>query len=402
MRKPIIPILVIVSFLTACVVNEKDLTVPGSDEAGVYTLDFTFRTDTETLPATAISRANDTSDPLNIRPWTTTDQPYRNPPTSTTRYLRKGTTVRILVYQKAGSTAPLTLVKNSMFRVKGSTTDNTSYLVPVIVQNRDTVETTPMKLPAGNYLFYALSPALPCGDYGEVTLDNGQEYLANDWRFKATVPLYTTLPPITDGKSHSLRVALNPLFNQMSRVTLSLYTYNLFVSSVDLVNAGVTMDGLQNPNHYAQGTVLAGGNTYSLTAHTASLFDTIRTTWTNHTAHINLVDKYQALAKVPHPTIAGQSIDIPTFNVTTYILPTESTSTPIMVNFNGKVNGISASFSYSLTEKTFRPGYYYNYLGQLTLKNGVFTAEWQFVNWSEETIIHSGAPTASTTNTTAP
>lgn len=402
MKKYIVSLLSIASFLTACVVSEKDLTPPTGEEAGAYSLDFTFRTDAEEMSSSSgMSRADVDPDPMGVRPWTTANKPYRDLPTTNTRYLRKGTTVRILVYRKNESNQ-LTLVKNSMFRVKGSNTDNISYLSPITVNNTDTVETVPMKLPAGNYLFYAISPALPCGDYGEVSINNGQEYLANDWRFQKTVPLYVSLPQITDGKSHSLRIALNPLFNQMSRITLSLYTYNLFVSSVDLVNAGVTMDGLQHPANYDQGTKTVGGNAYTLAAHTACLFDTIRTTWTNHTAHINLVDKYQAVAKVPHPTNAGQFVDLPTFNVTTYVLPTESTSTPILVNFNGKVNGISASFSYNLTEKTFRPGYYYNYLGQLSLKSGVFTAEWQFVNWNDETIIYSGAPAASTTNTVTP
>lgn len=371
--------------LTSCVVGEQDLNAPRtSDEQGYDIELYVGEGGNPGVSGVGLSRAGDANDPFTVRPWTTTKLPYRNPPSGNVEYLRRGTTVRVLAFQKDAS-GMLQQKQNMIFRVKGSTVDNTAYLSPITIDAQgDTIETTPMKLPPGDYLFYAFSPALPCGTYGEVNIDNGREFLSNDWRFAKTVPLMVSLPSLSGG-SKPMRVTLNPLFNQMSRVTLSLYTLNLFVSTVDLVNAGVTMDGLQNPKQYAAGTKTVDEKPYQLREHTVSLFDTIQSSWIKHMGHLNITNKFQSMATV---NTGSGSVTIPTFNVQTYILPTESSSNPILVSFNGKVNGVPASFTYSLTEKTYRPGYYYNYLGKLSLQSGVFTAEWQFVNWSETAVIH--------------
>lgn len=188
-----------------------------------------------------------------------------------------GSTVRLLVWpavknktdgkwERTPNTAPL----NCTFVVRGDADTHFYYLRPCSVKadgSFDKEVGTPLILRDGDWIIYAASPALPLGNNAELKLTNGQEYMSSDWRYVETYPTYFHLEPTDEDV---VQMTLNPVIHQNARLVLSLYSENEFISSVDLLNAGIQVNGLQPPTYY--------NDEYSM-----NYTDTLQTTWARRT-----------------------------------------------------------------------------------------------------------------------
>ena len=198
--------------------------------------------------------------------------------------------------------------------------------------------------------------------------------MSSDWRYTETYPTYFHLEPTDDDV---IQMTLNPIIHQNARLILSLYSENEFISSVDLLNAGIHVNGLQRPVYYTA----ANGAQYSM-----NYADTLKTLWGKKNEKLVLLNKYIAPVKVRYKAQDGSDsiVTYRAFNVMADILPTEATSQPLNILFSGVVNGVPANFSYNLNEKVFRPGYYYHYLGKIDIKEGVVVLDWGSNNWEAD------------------
>lgn len=295
-----------------------------------------------------------------------------------------GSTVRLLVWpavknssdskwQRKEGVLPL----NRTFVVSGDVDTHLYYLRPCLVNSDGSFKSyggSPLILENGDWIIYASSPALPLDDNAGLKLDNGQEYMSSDWRYTETYPTYFHLEPTDDDV---IQMTLNPIIHQNARLILSLYSENEFISSVDLLNAGVHVNGLQRPVYYTA----ANGAQYSM-----NYADTLKTLWGKKNEKLVLLNKYIAPVKVRYKAQDGSDsiVTYRAFNVMADILPTEATSQPLNILFSGVVNGVPANFSYNLNEKVFRPGYYYHYLGKIDIKEGVVVLDWGSNNWEAD------------------
>ena len=150
--------------------------------------------------------------------------------------------------------------------VRGDADTHFYYLRPCSVKadgSFDKEVGTPLILRDGDWIIYAASPALPLDDNAGLKLTNGQEYMSSDWRYVETYPTYFHLAPTDEDV---VQMTLNPVIHQNARLVLSLYSENEFISSVDLLNAGIQVNGLQPPTYY--------NDEYSM-----NYTDTLQTTW---------------------------------------------------------------------------------------------------------------------------
>lgn len=323
-----------------------------------------------------------TGNPDNVHPELT---PPRNiqdvfSPESYLDPLPLGSTMRLLVWkaernaqdgkwQRMTNRRPI----NRTFVVSGDEEQGFYYLRPCEVdkQGRFVKESgAPLMLDNGDWIVYASSPALPVDDNAGLKLTNGQEYMSSDWRYKETYPTYIHLGSTNDDV---VQITLNPIIHQNARLILSLYSENQYIHSVDLLNAGIQVNGLQAPSYYP------GGWSMNYT-------DTLQMGWTKKEDKLVLTNKFVSPVTILKKTKDGQrdSVTYLAFNVMADILPTDATSFPVNVLFSGAVNGVPANFSYNLNEKVFRPGYYYHYVGKLDVQDGVVVLEWQFNSWEED------------------
>ena len=249
-----------------------------------------------------------------------------------------GSTVRLLVWpavknktdskwERMPNTAPL----NCTFVVRGDADTHFYYLRPCSVKadgSFDKEVGTPLILRDGDWIIYAASPALPLDDNAGLKLTNGH-------------------------KTERLQ--------------------NEFISSVDLLNAGIQVNGLQPPVYYSGG--------YSM-----NYTDTLQTTWGKKGESLILLNKYITPVRIRHQAQDGSDsiVTYRAFNVMADILPTDATSHPLNILFSGVVNGVPANFSYNLNEKVFRPGYYYHYLGKIDIKEGVVVVDWGSNSWEAD------------------
>lgn len=292
-----------------------------------------------------------------------------------------GSTVRLLVWpavknktddkwQRQPNTAPL----NCTFVVRGDADTHFYYLRPCSVKadgSFDKEVGTPLILRDGDWIIYAASPALPLDDNAGLKLTNGQEYMSSDWRYVETYPTYFHLAPTDEDV---VQMTLNPVIHQNARLVLSLYSENEFISSVDLLNAGIQVNGLQPPVYY-------NSDEYSM-----NYTDTLQTTWGKKDESLILLNKYITPVRIRHQAQDGSDsiVTYRAFNVMADILPTDATSHPLNILFSGVVNGVPANFSYNLNEKVFRPGYYYHYLGKIDIKEGVVVVDWGSNSWEAD------------------
>ncbi len=334
----------------------------------------------------AITRAGEGTTLPYERPWTDYEQHDLSDQTSSfyngnkTHPLPKGETLRLIACNKQDGT----IIEQKTYVVGED--DN---LYPCTVNPDGSLKdrgSTPLYLTAGDYFFYALSPARELDGDNEIGLlvDNGEYLLSNDWRYKQTVPTELTESDFpTDNKV--IRLTLRPVINQTARLKFSLYTDDQDLHNLQPSDAGLSVSGLQVP--YKDGITAKDQCNWTVG-------DTLRMAY----GHKDAEDIAFAYTRetINVPTVGGSKEEKEALVITTAILPTDATSQPLVVMFRGKLNGIPSTYSMMLNEKTFRAGHSYNYVGKVRMKGGVAAIEWQVVTWDSDIYIGTGNGDAGT------
>lgn len=284
-----------------------------------------------------------------------------------------GTTLWVAVYEGTPDEAEsATLREVKSYRVSGSS------MIPCLVDEAGNVQTkpdggeiydTPLYLPAGSYFFRVVGPArqLVPNEEGQpvsLSIDNGEAIIANDERYAETAGDASAV--LTD-ENPDRYVTLKPLINQTARLKFTLYSPedDPFVHTLQMQPIGVEVSGLQN--YYTKGGD-AEGKPWNWTL--CALKDTLEAYPGNKNTIIYL--------KNPTETTANK------FVIETPILPTDATSTPLIVLFNMNVNGNPTQFEMMLNRKVFRAGYSYHYRGRVKIDAGVSALDWESVSWSAD------------------
>lgn len=332
----------------------------------------------------AITRAEEPTLPFQ-KPWEYEQHNLADPNSSfyngnKTQLLPKGETLRLIACNEYG-----TIIEQKTYVVGED--DN---LYPCTVNPDGSLKdsgSTPLYLDAGNYFFYALSPARELVGDNETGLlvDNGEYLLSNDWRYTQTVPTTLTTEKFNTGNK-AIRLTLNPIINQTARLKFSLYTDDQDLHNLQPSDAGLSVSGLQVP--YDKDGVTAKDQC------NWAVGDTLRMAYGYKDAE-DIAFAYTR-ETINVPTDDGGTVQKEALVITTAILPTDATSQPLVVMFRGKLNGIPSTYSMMLNEKTFRAGHSYNYVGKVKMKGGVAAIEWQVVTWNSDIYIGNGNGDAGT------
>lgn len=162
-------------------------------------------------------------------------------------------------------------------------------------------------------------------------------------------------------------VEINPLINQTAQLKFTITADESI--NLEVLSAGVEISGLQG----AYGKKNADG-TYKLWNWSPALADTL-------IAYPGLKDEYITIhrgdERITHPSSHSVVIE-------SGILPTDATSTPLIILFNLAVNNIPTQYEMTLNQKIFRAGYSYHYKGTIIMNEGITTLTWQTVSWDTE------------------
>ena len=231
-----------------------------------------------------------------------------------------------------------------------------------------------MYLEPGEYRFFAVSPALPWVNTDvaslSMKLENGQYLMANDARYTGANPStnYTSVTVTTSDQVQVIR--LNPMAYQTAQLRFTIRPGEN-VHRLDLMSSGIEISGLQDPGsgsynwtpygHYLE---ILPGNKRSQT--------TIR--------NFRIVQQDSSMAT------NGQTVDLPagTLMAECGILPTDATSSSLIVVLHLQVNGIPTQYSMSLNRRIFEPGHSYHYVGEVSITGGVTVFSWQNISWDAD------------------
>lgn len=334
----------------------------------------------------AITRAGELTLPYE-KPWTDYEQhDLKNYNEDKRNPLPIGETLRLIACNKQDGT----IIEQKTYVV-----GDDGNLYPCTVNSDGSLKdsgSTPLYLKAGDYFFYALSPARELGGDNEIGLlvDNGEYLLSNDWRYTQTEPTELTESDF-QANNKVIRLTLNPVINQTARLKFSLYTDDQDLHNLQPSDAGLSVSGLQVP--YKDGVTAKDQCNWAVG-------DTLRMAYGHKDAEDIAFAYTRETINVPNGgdgTVKKEALVI-----TTAILPTDATSQPLVVMFRGKLNGIPSTYSMMLNEKTFRAGHSYNYVGKVRMKGGVAAIEWQVVTWDSDIYIGNGEGDAGTGGVTCP
>lgn len=238
-------------------------------------------------------------------------------------------------------------------------------------------EVAPLYLPYGTYTFRALSPARAFLDeHGEpvaatevpekfrMRVANGDYLIANDERYSQT-RLYEQTIEETGQKVQVVK--LNPLINQTARLkfSISLDPEDPYLHSCDVAPTGVEISGLQQVYGNEEGRELWNWS--------PALADTL-------VAYPGMKEE-QLVIRDDHPGVSKQKDRLV---IETAVLPTDATSTSIIVLFNLIVNGMPTQYEMMLNQKVLRAGFSYHYKGVLSIVDGITAIAWQNVAWETD------------------
>lgn len=238
-------------------------------------------------------------------------------------------------------------------------------------------EVAPLYLPYGTYTFRALSPARAFldekGDPVAATevpekfrmrVANGDYLIANDERYSQT-RLYEQ--PIEETDQKVQVVQLRPLINQTAHLkfTISLNPDDPYLHSCDIAPTGVEISGLQQVYGNEEGRELWNWSPI--------LADTL-------VAYPGMKEE-QLVIRDDHPGVLKQGDRLV---IETAVLPTDATSTSIIVLFNLIVNGMPTQYEMMLNQKVLRAGFSYHYKGVLSIVDGITAIAWQNVAWETD------------------
>ena len=270
-----------------------------------------------------------------------------------------GTTLWIAVYKEI-STGPQQV---KSFVVKG----NTLYPCKVDDDGNVTDENdVPLYLESGTYTFRAIGPARKLTDDKHLYIENGQYVIANDERDRFNTGLAETTKG-TAGVTEELdnevnpvvEVQLNPLINQTAKLKFTIKAGDN-VYKLGVQTTGVEIDGLQD--NYS----IDENSPWNWTLGT----DTLKAYRGNKNTKLTLTEPVEITnKKVVYETS---------------ILPTDAYSTPLIILFSMRVNGVPSQFQMMLNRKIFLTGYSYHYMGTINLEGGIAAMDWMNVGWETD------------------
>lgn len=236
----------------------------------------------------------------------------------------------------------------------------------------------PLYLPSGTYKFMTLSPAkafvdeegnpiqeadLPKVDVFRKKVANGEYLISNDGRYTQTMTREVTIAA-TDANVRV--VELPPLINQTAQLKFTVYCdpNDRYIHNVKLLPAGVEISGLQNVNGNG-----ADGKFWNWSP---LLQDTLVAYPGNKDERLFLREDNKGITHTSDKEIV----------IETAVLPTDATSSSIIVLFNLKINDMPTQYEMMLNRKILRAAFSYHYKGKLTMEDGIFAIEWQNVSWN--------------------
>jgi len=283
--------------------------------------------------------------------------------------LPKGSTVWLIAESTPEGQATPVYEKRSYVVYNPDNDETMSYLAPCTVNDEGellSTEGTPFFLKAGQtYKFFAISPArkldenlLAQGKIG-FQVKNGEYFYANDGRYASTSPQEIT---VENNNAESVQVVnLNPMMNQTAELKFRI-ARGKGVHNLNIQPSGIQISGLQEDNssailwHMSQ----------------AALDEPIDL---KHSGKTGTLNSY------------AYSLDSKgRVNISVPVLPMYSISTPVIVVFRLKVNGVPTSYEMMLNEKDFKAGYSYGYSGEVSIEDNVSVITWQFVSWGHNVI----------------
>lgn len=282
-----------------------------------------------------------------------------------------GTTLWIAVY-KESPTEPqqVKLQQVKSFVVKG----NTLYPCKVDDDGNVTDENdVPLYLESGTYTFRAIGPARKLTDDKltddkHLYIENGQYVIANDERTRFNNgPLVKGTAGVKEELDNNenlvVEVQLNPLINQTAKLKFTIKAGNN-VYKLGVQTTGVEIDGLQD--NYSKSSDKDNPWNWTL----ATNKDTLIAYRGNKNTKLTLTEPVE---------ITNEKVVYETS-----ILPTDAYSTPLIILFSMRVNGVPSQFQMMLSRKFFLTGYSYHYMGTINLKDGIAAMEWMNVGWETD------------------
>lgn len=272
-----------------------------------------------------------------------------------------GTTLWIAVYKES----PTEPQQVKSFVVKG----NTLYPCKVDADGHVTDENdVPLYLESGTYTFRAVGPARKLTENKHLYIENGQYVIANDERsrfnngplVKGTAGVEAKLYNNDNNKNPVVEVQLNPLINQTAKLKFTIKAGDN-VYKLGVQTTGVEIDGLQD--NYSK--LSDNDNPWNWTLGTDT--DTLIAYRGNKNTKLTLTEPVE---------ITNEKVVYETS-----ILPTDAYSTPLIILFSMRVNGVPSQFQMMLSRKFFLTGYSYHYMGTINLEGGIAAMDWMNVGW---------------------
>lgn len=231
-----------------------------------------------------------------------------------------------------------------------------------------------MYLEPGEYRFFAVSPALPWVNTDvanlSMKLENGQYLMANDARYTGANPStnYTSVTVTTSDQVQVIR--LNPMAYQTAQLRFTIRPGEN-VHRLDLMSSGIEISGLQDP----------GSGSYNWTpyGHYLEILPGNKRSQTT-------IRDFHIVQQDSSMVTNGQTVDLPEGSLMTHcgILPTDATSSSLIVVLHLQVNGIPTQYSMSLNRQIFEPGHSYHYVGEVSVTGGVTVFSWQNISWDAD------------------
>lgn len=253
---------------------------------------------------------------------------------------------------------------------------NSLYPCAVDAEGKALMETMEpaMYLTPGEYHFRAVSPALPWvnADVASLSmkLENGQYLMANDARYTGANPS-TDYTSVTVTPSDQVQVIrLNPMVHQTAQLRFTIRPGEN-VHRLDLMSSGIEISGLQDP----------GSGSYNWTpyGHYLEILPGNKRSQTT-------IRDFHIVQQDSSMVTNGQTVDLPEGSLMAHcgILPTDATSSSLIVVLHLQVNGIPTQYSMSLNRQIFEPGHSYHYVGEVSVTGGVTVFSWQNISWDTE------------------
>lgn len=214
--------------------------------------------------------------------------------------------------------------------------------------DKENVSTTPLFLTPGTYTFRAISPAKTIYSGNKFKISNGEYVVATNDAWTQTEATNITI----SGKEGI--IVLNPLMQVGARMTFTIKKTNN-ISSISVIQSGVEIDGLgEEPTipDYTVGTDL-----------TTKIGDSYNRLFVSSSSFTETKD--------------GLKSDIG-------IRPVDCRSTAVYVIMNLMINGTPVQYTFAVKDRLFKPGYSYDYVVTIDIKNGITIANWQENSWSTD------------------